>query len=142
MGELFLMVLCCGMLILQKGTFSDGYAVRVQIVKHVVGNHQVCDSLGIDTISKVLVVVAREAESNTVVSVHHARHSVESETIKSVLLNEEPKVAQQEPHHLIAAIVEQTRIPQLMATLGALMEVLVVASVKLVETIKNVLAGV
>ena len=142
MSEPFLVALSCGMLILQKVTFSDGYAVRVQIVKHVVSNHQVCNSLGIDTVSKVLVVVAREAKSDTVVSVHHARHSVESETIKSVLLNEEPKVAQQEPHYLVAAIVEQTRVPQLMATFGALVEVLVVASVKLVETIKNVLAGV
>lgn len=130
------------MLILHKATFSDGYAVRVEIMKHVVGNHQVCDSLGIDTVTKVFMVVAREAKPDTVVSVHHARHSVESETIKSVFLNEESKIAQQEPHHLVAAIVEQTRVPQLMAALGALVEVLVVASIKLVEAIENVLAGV
>lgn len=123
-------------------TFSNGNTVGVQIMKHVVGNHQVGNSFGINTFSKVFVVVARETKPDTVVSIHHARHSIESVTIKSILLHIKSKVAQQEPHHLVAAIVEKARVPQLMTTLSALVEILVVASVKLVKTIENILAGV
>jgi len=111
-------------------------------VQHVVGKHEIDHSLQIDTLSKVLVVVAREAKADAVVEIHHGGDAIESEAVKPVFLHVKSQVAEQEAHGLVASIVEQSRVPELMATLGTLVEVLVVASIKVVESIEDVLAGV
>lgn len=73
------------------------------------------------------------------VDIKHASDSVKSESIKLVLIHPEAQVAQQEPHHLMMAIVEESAVPLIMATLAAAVEVLVISAIKLVETIEHVL---
>lgn len=111
-------------------------------MQHVVGKHEIDHSLQIDTLTKIFVVVAREPKANAVVDIHHGGDTIESEAVKLVFLHVEPQVAEQEAHGLVASIVEQSRVPELMAAFGALVEVLVVAPIKVVESIEDVLAGV
>lgn len=73
------------------------------------------------------------------VDVKHAGDSVKSESIKLILIHPETQVAQQEPHHLMVAIVEESAVPLIMATLTTAVEVLVIGAIKLVETIEHVL---
>ena len=74
--------------------------------------------------------------------VEHARHTIESEAIKGVLVHPEPQVAEQEPHNLVMTVVEKPAVPELVLALGATMEVLVIGTVKLIQAIKDVLGGV
>ena len=76
------------------------------------------------------------------VEVHHAGDTVKTEAIKAILLHVEAQIAQQETHGLVAVVVEQTRVPKVMAPFSTLVEVLVIASVKVVESVQDVLAGV
>ena len=76
------------------------------------------------------------------VSVQHAGDTIESETIEVVFLHPETQVAEQEAQNLVVAVVEQSAVPQLMSSLGALMEVQVVAAVEHVQTIEHVLGCV
>lgn len=66
------------------------------------------------------------------VDVHHASHSVKPEAVKLVLFHPEPEVAHEEAENFVVAIVEETAVPELVTALCTLMEVLVVAAVKLV----------
>lgn len=111
-------------------------------MQHVVGKHEIDNSLLIHPFAKVLLIVAREAKADTVVDIHHGGDTIEAKAIKLVFLHIESQVAHQEPHGLIAPIVEQSRVPELVATLGTGMEVLVVASIKVVESIEDIFAGV
>lgn len=74
--------------------------------------------------------------------VKHTRHTVKAESIKLILLHIETQVAQKETQNFIAAIVKQPRVPKLMASLLALVEIEVICAVKLVETVLDILAGV
>lgn len=73
------------------------------------------------------------------VGVQHAGDSVESETIEVVLLHPEAQVAEQEAQDFVMTVVEQPAVPQLVSSLGTLVEVEMVAAVKHVETVKHVL---
>lgn len=73
------------------------------------------------------------------VDVEHTGDAVEPESIKLVLLHPETKIAQEEPEHFMASIVEQTTVPLVMATLTTLMEVKVISTIKLIDTIRNIL---
>lgn len=75
------------------------------------------------------------------VSVEHARHTVEPEAVKVVLVHPESEVAQQEAHDFMMTIVEQSAVPELMSSLWALVEVLMVSSIKLIQTIEHVLGS-
>lgn len=123
-------------------TFGDGDGLGVQLVEHIVGEHEVDNGFKVDSISKVFLVVARESVSDTVVEIHHAGDTIKAETIKAILLHVEAQVAQQKAHGLVAVVVEQTRVPKVMSTLAAFVEVLVITSVKVVKSVQNVLAGV
>lgn len=111
-------------------------------MEHIIGEHEIDNSLKIDSVSKVLLIIARESVSDTMVEVHHAGDTVKAEAIKAIFLHVEAQIAQQEAHGLVAVVVEQTRVPKVMAAFTALVEVLVIASVKVVESVQNVLAGV
>jgi hypothetical protein len=77
--------------------------------------------------------------SNAVVSVQHARHSIETETVELVLLHPEAQIAKEEAQNFMATVVEQPAVPQLVSTLGTLVEVQVVAVIEHVEAIQYVL---
>lgn len=104
--------------------------------------------------------LTRETSSDSVMRVHHARDSVEPESIEHVLLHVETKVGKQESKDLVMTVVEETaeernefvssnvastpktkimdsRIPKLVSTLSSLVEVLVISSVELVQSEKR-----
>lgn len=72
-------------------------------------------------------------------SVQHTGDSVEAEAIELVFVHPEAKVAQQKTHHFMVTIVEKTTVPLVMISFAAAVEVLMISSVKIVETIQNVL---
>lgn len=74
--------------------------------------------------------------------VEHTGNTIETETIELVLIHPESKVAQQKSKNLMVSIVEQPAVPLVMTTLATTMEVLVISTIKLVETIQDVLRGV
>ena len=82
---------------------------------------------------------AQNLRSDAVVLIEHARHAIEPESIKTVLVHPEPQVAQQEPQDLMVAVVEEPAVPELMLAFGALVEVLMISTVELIQTIKHVL---
>ncbi|KAI3492991.1 hypothetical protein L1887_42366 [Cichorium endivia] len=125
-----------------RDVLGDGDGVGVVLVDHVVGEHEVGDGLDVDGRAKVLVVAAAESGADAVVRVEHGGDAVEAETIESVLLHPEEAVAEQEAQHLVVAIVEQARVPELVPALGALVEVEVVGAVKHVEAVEHILARV
>lgn len=72
-------------------------------------------------------------------SIQHARHTVETETIKLIFVHPEAEVAQEEAQDLMAAVVEQSAVPELMSAFGAFVEVAMIAPVKHVQTVEHVL---
>ena len=76
------------------------------------------------------------------VHIHHARHAVESEPIKLVLLHIIPQVGEQEAQDLMVAVIEKPGVPEFVPALGAFVEILVVSPVELVEAVEHVLASV
>lgn len=104
--------------------------------------HEVDHCLEVDTVSKVLMVPSREASTDTMVLVHHARHAVEAEAVELVLLDPEAQIAEQEAEDLVVAVVEEAAVPELVPAAAALVEVLVVGAVELVDAIEDVLARV
>ena len=58
--------------------------------------HQIYDTLFVDSSTKVLVITAREPSPDTVVNIHHAGDTVKAEAVELVLLHPPPEVAQQE----------------------------------------------
>lgn len=74
--------------------------------------------------------------------VHHRSDAVKAETVKLILFHVEAEVAKQETKDFVVIIIEQSAIPQLMATFGAAVEVLVVGAIELIEAVVHILAGV
>lgn len=72
------------------------------------------------------MVTAREACPNAMMGIHHARHAVEAEAVKLILLYPKPEIAEQETENLVVAVVEEAAIPELVASFAALVEILVV----------------
>jgi hypothetical protein len=81
-----------------------------------------------------------EACTDAMMGVHHAGNSIEAEAVKLVLLHPKPQVTHQKAQDFMMAIVKQATVPELVAAFGSLMEILVVASIELVNTIEDVLA--
>lgn len=120
---------------------GDGDTIRVERVQQFVGQHEVYHSIFIHTRAKVLVVAAAEASADTVVLVEHARNSVETETVELILLHPETQIGEQESHDLVVPVVKEPTIPQFVSSACAFVEVEVIAVVKHVKTVKDVLAG-
>ena len=107
---------------------SDGDAFGVQLVEHLVGDHEVYNSFLVYCSAKILVIAAREASGdvvskrsgdmgmddlrpNPVVDIEHAGDAVEAETVKMVLFHPKAEVTEQEPQNLVAPVVEQPAVP-------------------------------
>ena len=86
------------------------------------------------------MVATRETSSDTVVLVHHAGHTIESEPVELELLHPVAKIAEQESYNLVRPIVEEAAVPEIVTSLSSLMEIEVVSSIELVETVQDVLA--
>ena len=125
-------------------------------MQHLVGEGEVCDALLIDGWPEVLVVSTREAavssisiilngsrrmyvRSDTMVRIEHTGHTVEAVSIEFILFHPEAQITQKETQHLVASIIEQTAVPELMTALRTAMEVEVICSIKLIESINDVL---
>lgn len=81
------------------------------------------------------MIPAREACADTVMEVHHTRHSIKAEAIKLVFLHPEPQIAHEKAQNFMLPIVEETAIPEVMSSLATIVEVLVVSSVEMVDSI-------
>lgn len=75
------------------------------------------------------------------VEVEHTRHTIEPEPVELVLVHPKPEIAQEEPHDLVVTVVEQPAIPLIMTPLATFVEVLVIAPVKFVQSVENILRG-
>ena len=102
--------------------------------------HEIDDALLVCIITEVLVITSRKTSPNAMVLVHHTRHTVKPESVELKFLHPVTKVAQQKPEDLVRAIVEQPAIPQVMTTFATFMEIEVVGTVELVQTVQDVLA--
>jgi len=74
--------------------------------------------------------------------IKHARNAVKSKSIKVVLIHPEPQITKKKSHNLVAAIVEQPAVPQLVLSLGTTMEIAAICAIKLVQAVQHVLGGV
>jgi hypothetical protein len=74
--------------------------------------------------------------------VHHTGHTIKPKPVKHVLVHVKPQVGQEEPQNLVVAIVEQSTVPKLVSTPGSFVEVTVIGSVKVVQSILRVLGSV
>lgn len=111
-------------------------------MKHETHKHQIHNRLYVGGRSEILVVSTGKSRSNTMVGVHHTSNSIESVSIKLILLRPEPQVAQQEPQYFVGAVIEQPTIPKLVTTLAAFMEVEVISPVKFIQAVQDIFAGV
>lgn len=99
--------------------FSDRDDVGVDLMQHVVGlssvhgrdwnahEHEISHGFEVDTVTKVLVVTAREARADAVVGVHHRSDAVEAEAVKHVFVHVEAQVGEQEAQDFMVTVVEQ-----------------------------------
>ena len=72
------------------------------------------------------------------VSVHHTGHTIETETVKHVDVHVEAKVGEEESQDLVVTIVEKPRVPELVTSSAAFVEVKVVCAVEVVDAMKSV----
>ena len=86
-----------------------------------------------------VVVVGVKPTTQSAVQVHHRGDPVEAKTVEAILLHPEADIAQQEAQHLHLAVVEDERIPHVVPPLWAGVEILVLGSVELVESVVDVL---
>lgn len=68
------------------------------------------------------------------VLVHHARHTVEPEAIKVILVHPKAKVGQEETLDFRMTIVEETRVPKIVPAAATFVEVQVVGPVEHVQS--------
>jgi hypothetical protein len=88
------------------------------------------------------MISSRKASADAVVDVHHTRDTVKSEAIKFEFLHIKPEIAEEKAENLVASIVEQSAIPELVVPFRSAMEVEMICSVVHIETVQDVLAGV
>src|ERR1700712_1821945 len=69
-----------------------------------------------------------DSRSNTMMGVHHAGDTIETESVKVVLVHPEAKITEKEAENLVMSIVEQPAVPKLVLSFGTRMEVLVVGT--------------
>ena len=76
----------------------------------LVGQGQIGNSIGVFA-AIVIVAIASESLSETMVIVQHRGHAVKAKTIEMVFFEPVLAVTQQEVHHLILAVIEAQRVP-------------------------------
>ena len=74
--------------------------------------------------------------------IHHARYTIESEAVKLILLHPKSQIAEQETQDFMMTVIEKSAVPKLVPASDTLVEVLVVASVKLIQSVEDVLGSV
>mmetsp|Transcript_13740 Transcript_13740/g.31730 ORF Transcript_13740/g.31730 Transcript_13740/m.31730 type:complete len:415 (+) Transcript_13740:249-1493(+) len=111
-------------------------------VDHVVGEHQVDASVHVGVKAEVLAISVNEAAANAVMFVEDGGHTVEAKAIELVLFQPPTQVGKKKSQNLISPIVEDSRVPQGVVSLGPLVEVLVGSSVELVDPIDDILGSV
>lgn len=108
-------------------------------MQHLICKHEVHNSLLVHIRAEVFVVTAAEASADAVVVVKHGGHTIKAETVEAVFLHPEAKVGEQESQNFVVTVVKQSAVPELVATLGALVEVEVVGVVEHVQPVKDIL---
>lgn len=107
----------------------------------IVCQHQVCNGVNVHLKPKILVVVSTKTGAYAVVVVHHACHSIKTESVNLVLFNEPRKVAQQESYHFILTHIEDHRVPGAVVPLGPSMRVTVVCAIKSIYPVRDIIRG-
>ena len=84
--------------------------IGVDTMYQLVGQGQIGNSIGVFA-AIVIVAIASESLSETMVIVQHRGHAVKAKTIEMVFFEPVLAVTQQEVHHLILAVIEAQRVP-------------------------------
>ena len=74
--------------------------------------------------------------------VHHTGNAIESEPIDLILLHVEPQIGKQETQDLVRPIIEQPAVPEFVTPTVSFVEIEMVAAIKAIQTIKDILASV
>lgn len=77
-------------------------------MQHLIGKHEVDNSLFIDGGSEILMITAREPCGDSVMGVHHTSYTIESKTVKLVFIHPKTKVGEQKSEDLVIAVIEET----------------------------------
>jgi hypothetical protein len=77
-------------------------------MQHLIGEHEVDNSLFVDGGSEILLIPAREPCADSVMSVHHTSYTIESKTVKPVFVHPKAKVREQKPEDFVIAVIEKT----------------------------------
>src|SRR5271154_860194 len=83
---------------------------RVDIMQHVIGEHEIHNTFLIDGRSKVFVIPSGEARADSMVGIHHAGDTVKPEPVELILIHPESKVGHQETKNFMIPIIEQTTV--------------------------------
>lgn len=86
------------------------------------------------------MISAGEASPNAMVNIHHASDTIESITVKLILLYPETEIAEEETKDFVMTIVEQATVPEVMSSFSASMEIQVISAIKEIEPVENVFA--
>ena len=78
---------------------------------------------------------------DSMVFIHHACYAVKSEAIELKYFHVEPQVAQQEPQNFMVVVIKQTTVPEFVLPFPAFVEILVVGTIKLVQSVQDIFAG-
>ena len=119
---------------------GNGDSLAVHLMDEFVGKGEISDGIGVLT-TVVVVAIGAECLPEPVVIIEHRCHTVETKSIKLVLIEPEFAVGQEEMYHFILSIVKTERIPCRMLTTTVAIEILIVASVKASETFHLIFNG-
>ena|SRR5208282_598559 len=77
-------------------------------MQHLIGEHEVDNSLFIDGGSEILMISAREPCADSVMSVHHTGYTIEPKTVKLVFIHPKAKVGEQKSEDFVITVIEET----------------------------------
>ncbi len=84
---------------------GNRYGLRIYAVDQQVGEREICDCINI-LIAVIIIAIAAEVLSESVVVVEHGGDAIEAESVEPVFLEPVFAVGEQEVDHLIFAVVE------------------------------------
>ena len=118
-------------------------------MQHLIGKHEVDNSLFIDGGSEILMITAREPCGDSVMGVHHTSYTIESKTVKLVFIHPKTKVGEQKSEDLVIAVIEETTeiniqliqdlpIPKFVSTSRPFVKVTMVRAVEHIQPIEDI----
>ena len=132
-----------------RNVFCDRETRRGQRMEQIIRHGEIGERVDVDLLMKsprpyvaiepeVVPIVAVESSVDRVIVVQNRGHSIEPEPVDMVHLNEVEELAEKELRDLLLPVVEALRIPQSMVSSLSRSKVLIIRSIKQVETVSSV----